>query len=262
MALTRDSSGSQTQIYSASFFPPPSASAEGKEEPQTHYDFLLSFPQLLQLAESGNVSAQAMAGCSLLYGWKGCVINQEQGAQWIAKAKTRLDTAAGIFAQGICYDDAICGVGIKDINKAAEYFTQASKQSYIPARTRLANFIANGYAGIQRDINEAVQMLTECATLGYVPALPNLGDLYYEGKGVPKDYKEMEKLYRKAAEDGQATGRCDLGWCYENGYGVERDIHKARYWYKLAAKQGSGRGKKSLARAENIPAPPSCCTIL
>lgn len=256
MASTRDFSAPQIQSYNVSFFSPPPVAIEGQEDRRTHYDFLLSFPQLLKLAESGNVSAQALVGCSLLYGWKGCLIDKVQGAKWIAKAKDRLDTPAGVFAQGVCYDEAICDVAIKDINKAADCFVQAGRDFYIPARSKLLSFFENGYGGLPKDINEMVRIATECANLGFAPAQNYLGFCYYEACGVPKDYKEMAKLFRASAEDGYAHARSKFGWCCENGYGVERSHAQARYWYKLAAEQGNEYARKGLTRVA------SCCVIL
>jgi TPR repeat protein len=72
-----------------------------------------------------------------------------------------------------------------------------------------------------------------------------LGDLYYNGLGVPQDFTEAAKWYRKAAEQEDAVeldyfsgALCRLGELYDRGLGVPKDHVEASKWYGKAAVGG------------------------
>lgn len=67
-----------------------------------------------------------------------------------------------------------------------------------------------------------------------------LGEKYFEGKGVPQDYAEAAEWYQKAAEIGNPNAQYKLGRMYQGygGEGIHTDIKKAFKWYHIAAKQG------------------------
>ena len=73
---------------------------------------------------------------------------------------------------------------------------------------------------------------------GDAKAQNNLGNMYYNGEGVPEDHKEAVKWYRKAAEQGHAIAQNNLGVMYGNGEGVQEDHKEAVKWYRKAAEQG------------------------
>ncbi|MBW2740392.1 MAG: sel1 repeat family protein [Deltaproteobacteria bacterium] len=54
-----------------------------------------------------------------------------------------------------------------------------------------------------------------------------LGEKYFEGKGVPQDYAEAAEWYQKAAEIGNPNAQYKLGRMYQ-GYGGE-GIHTVSY---------------------------------
>jgi len=67
-----------------------------------------------------------------------------------------------------------------------------------------------------------------------------LGEKYFEGKGVPQDYAEAAEWYQKAAEIGNPNAQYKLGRMYQGygGEGIHTDIKKAFKWYHIAAKRG------------------------
>ena len=65
-----------------------------------------------------------------------------------------------------------------------------------------------------------------------------LGDMYYNGLGVPQDYKESFKWIRLAAEQGFSESQFNLGNMYHNGQGVLQDYKEAVKWYTKSAEQG------------------------
>ena len=48
----------------------------------------------------------------------------------------------------------------------------------------------------------------------------NLGNMYYNGEGVPQDDATAVMWYTKAAEQGNAAAQSNLGNMYYNGEGV------------------------------------------
>ena len=79
--------------------------------------------------------------------------------------------------------------------------------------------------------------LVKMAEAGNARAQNNLGDCYYEGKGVTQDYKEAVKWYTKSAEQGDWMGQTNLGKCYLEGKGVAQDKEEAVRWNEKATKQ-------------------------
>jgi len=68
----------------------------------------------------------------------------------------------------------------------------------------------------------------------------NLGDMYYEGVGVPQNYAEAAKWFRKAADQGDTYAQYNLGSMYEKGRGVPQSYEKAYIWFTLAADYSGG----------------------
>jgi hypothetical protein len=83
---------------------------------------------------------------------------------------------------------------------------------------------------------------------GNVAAQNNLGDMYFNGRGVPNDDKKAVAWYRKAAEQGHAIAQFNLGFMYEIGEGVPRDDKQAAAWYQKAAEQGVAAAQNCLGR--------------
>ena len=69
-----------------------------------------------------------------------------------------------------------------------------------------------------------------------------IGNIYYQGDGVPKDNVEAAKWFRKAAEDGdpclQSWMQGNLGEIYLSGEGVPKDGVEAYAWLLLAEENG------------------------
>lgn len=65
-----------------------------------------------------------------------------------------------------------------------------------------------------------------------------MGDKYYDGKGVSQDYVEAAKWYRMAAEGGDAQSQNKLGYMLKEGKGVTQNYEEAFRWFSKAADQG------------------------
>jgi hypothetical protein len=79
--------------------------------------------------------------------------------------------------------------------------------------------------------------LVKMAEAGNARAQNNLGDCYYEGKGVAQDYKEAVKWFTKSAEQGDWMGQANLGKCYLDGKGVAQDKEEGRRWTEKGTMQ-------------------------
>ena len=91
-------------------------------------------------------------------------------------------------------------------------------------------------AYVKPDTAEAVKWYTRAAEAGAKYGKEELGNIYYEGIGVPVDMEKALFWYLKAvAEEQSPKGLCErIGYIYERGEGVERDYYKALKWYEDA----------------------------
>ena len=74
----------------------------------------------------------------------------------------------------------------------------------------------------------------------------NLGNMYYDGRGVPKDYMAALQWFRLAAKQGEASAQHKLGVMHEEGQDVAQSYEAAVEQYQLAAKQGFAKAQMSL----------------
>ena len=86
----------------------------------------------------------------------------------------------------------------------------------------------------EKEINELLSL----AEQGDIIAQLTIGQLYFEGNGVPKDYSKAMKWYRLAAKEGNSEAQFRIGVMYDYGYGFSSDETAAMKWYQMAAQQG------------------------
>ncbi len=110
------------------------------------------------------------------------------------------------------------------------------------AQLELGDCYYNG-RGVNQDYTEAVKWYQTAAEQGHAKAQFYLGVCYDNGEGVRQDYEEAVKWYRKAAEQGDASDQYNLGVCYEQGLGIPQSRNDAIKWYKKVAKQGVEEAK-------------------
>src|SRR5262245_16154132 len=82
------------------------------------------------------------------------------------------------------------------------------------ARMASAGPFEDGLAAYQRDFATALKLWRPLAERGNAQAQNQVGDMYYDGKGVTQDYSEAVKWYRKAADQGNAPAQNALGFMY------------------------------------------------
>ncbi len=96
---------------------------------------------------------------------------------------------------------------------------------------------------------EALRQYTLGAEAGDPACMNALGDLHYDGHGVPQSFPQALAWYRKAAAKGLRDAQHNLGFCHANGQGVSKDMAEAVRWYRLAADQGFAKSQANLATA-------------
>src|SRR6266704_1974029 len=89
------------------------------------------------------------------------------------------------------------------------------------AGTAVAGPLEDGVEAINRgDYATALQLLRPLAEKGDPAAQINLGNMYFDGNGVPQDNGESVKWYLLAAGQGSADAQIALGFLYEYGEAV------------------------------------------
>lgn len=93
--------------------------------------------------------------------------------------------------------------------------------------------------GVARDYAEAMKWYKQAAEAGNANATYNVGYLYFNGQGVAQDYGEAMKWFKRAADMDYAWAMDFVGYMYQYGYGTAQDYAEAMKWYKLAADGGN-----------------------
>ena len=119
------------------------------------------------------------------------------------------------------------------------------------AGTAVAGPLEDGVEAVNRgDYATALQLLRPLAEQGDPAAQINLGNMYFDGNGVPQNNAEAVKYYLLAADQGSADAQIALGFQYEYGEAVPQDYVQAHKWFDLA---GSSLYRDTLA-AKMTPA--------
>jgi len=137
----------------------------------------------------------------------------------------------------------------ENYDEAVKWYRKAAEQGYAPAQYRLGELHYDGQ-GVPQDYAEAAKWQRKGADQGYVSSQTALGVTYAMGKGVSQDYAEAAKWYRKAAEQGDAYTQFNLGIAYEKGEGVPQVYVTAHMWYNLSAatsRHGSDERRDDIA---------------
>src|SRR5271167_4477511 len=107
--------------------------------------------------------------------------------------------------------------------------------------------LGDGVAAFVRgDYGAAMLNFLPLAYQGDAKAQNYLGDIYYEGLGVPRRDDLAAQWYLKAAKQGFRKSQTALGTLYFGGSGVPQSYPKAIQWWRKAAVQGGPRAQNSL----------------
>lgn len=172
-------------------------------------------PQLTELAERGDVDAQAVLGARYMVGTRIIKQNVEEGLRLTRLAAERGSSLA-LYNLGFAYK--------------------------------------NG-DGVKADPKEAIKYLQLSAEKGYPSAQYLLGVMYLDGSGASKNYKESVKWSTLAAEQGHAGAQNNLGIMYREGAGVPKDFVAAYMWFNLALPAGDDITKENILGLESEMTP-------
>lgn len=96
------------------------------------------------------------------------------------------------------------------------------------------------------DYQEAIKLWDQSANDGDSNSQEKLGELYYNGLGVPQDYKEAARLYTLSANQGNDVAQILLALMYESGQGVSQNYEEAQRLLTLSASQGNAVAQYNL----------------
>lgn len=162
----------------------------------------LSFEQVVQMANDGNVTAQVAAGEML---FAGDMVNKDldQAIKWFSLAAEKNDDLA-LFYLGKIY---FTGDGVpKNEIKAAELITSSAEQGNENAKLLLATMYHLG-KGVPQDYSAAKNLFLELAEKGNYAAQLNLGIMYYAGRGFLQDRAYAHMWVNIAASFGSEKAK-------------------------------------------------------
>lgn len=82
-----------------------------------------------------------------------------------------------------------------------------------------------------RPIDDLLTMMESRAENNNIDAIKRIGNIYYDGMGVPKDYSVALRWYEKAAKLGDQWAKIRLGEMYRDGKGTEVNFTEAQKWF-------------------------------
>lgn len=98
-----------------------------------------------------------------------------------------------------------------------------------------------------QQFEDAFRVLLEVAEQEHPEAQYYVGDMYYQGLGVPPDAAKSFLWTKRAAENGIVLAMTNVGRCYQYGDGVDVDNDKALEWTMKAAENGDPMGIHNIA---------------
>ena len=181
-----------------------------------------AFPIFEALAEAGNGRAMYFVGEYYANGYYG-KINEEEAKKWRERGAQAGDVLAKLNT-------------IYALPKESEKRKDIIKE-VLPSLRRLAEqgdvFAMNELADVEDDEQDAQRLLEISAQKGYWHSMNWLGNtLYNQG-----EYEKANEWYQKAGEAGYDWGWNNLGNAYYNGKGVPEDKRAAILYYKKAYEQ-------------------------
>lgn len=121
-------------------------------------------------------------------------------------------------------------------------FTWASK-SVEAGNKRALNTLGEYYRfgiGTKKNPEKAIECYKEYYDSGRgVLGLVNIGEMYFNGEGVPVDYDEATKWFQMACDSRMSTPYVFIGRMYEMGVYGEKNVSQAISWFKKGEQLGS-----------------------
>lgn len=173
-----------------------------------------------------------------------------EGIKWMKLATEAADAQynAAPYQLGCLYETGYGDDVFKDLNYAAELFTQAADLGHPEANFRMGEAYEHGLLNCPRDPALSVHFYTGAAEREHAGAMMGLCAWYMVGAPpiLEKDEEEAYEWSRRSAELGCVKAQYALGYFTEMGIGCRRDILEANLWYVRAADAGDERAKQRL----------------
>jgi TPR repeat protein len=148
------------------------------------------------------------------------------------------------YLVGKSYSD---GLGVeKNESTAFDWFSKSASCGNMHGENTVGYDYLYGHNGAAKDYALALQWLRKAAAQGNPKAQANLGDMYYNGWGVPQDYNSAFTWYRKASTNGNAYAESMIGYMYESGTGTKKDAIEATARFRSAAAKGNDFAQNNL----------------
>ena len=121
----------------------------------------------------------------------------------------------------------------------------SKKEQYAKAECMIEGKIEENGVVVPADSVAALPVIQKLANAQYGPAMWMLAQYYANGSaGIPKDSTEAERLYKvafpvllKEAENGDMYSQCALSLLYGNGKGCAKNESMAFYWMEKSSEQ-------------------------
>ena len=130
-------------------------------------------------------------------------------------------------------EDGVAAFGRGGYGAAMLDFLPLAYQGDANAQNYLGDIYYEGL-GVPRSDDLAAQWYLKAAKQGYRKSQTALGTLYFDGAGVPQSYRKAIQWWRKAAVQGGPRAQNSLGTLYEKGVGVPMNLILAYKWYSLS----------------------------
>lgn len=101
-----------------------------------------------------------------------------------------------------------------------------------------ASFNAGEVLFEMEEYEEAADRLFDAAAAGHARAQYYLGEMNYNGWGMPENEIAAAEWYRLAARQGETDAMYKLGLLFHAGEDLPRDCEEAAGWYRMAAEKG------------------------
>ncbi|WOJ96334.1 tetratricopeptide repeat protein [Congregibacter brevis] len=140
-------------------------------------------------------------------------------------------------------EDALSASASNAINMNLESLKTSASEGDSDAQYRLAMALFREYkiSGDSAAQTDAIVMLRDAANNGHSSAQSEMGDLFFEGRGVVQDFVQASDWYKKAASQGYAEAMYGLGKMSRSGWGMEVSLVDAYVWLNLASARGESR---------------------
>ncbi|KAM0248038.1 hypothetical protein ACHAQJ_009599 [Trichoderma viride] len=174
-----------------------------------------------------------------------------EGIKWLKLATESADAQynAAPYQLACLYEMGYGDDIFRDLNYAAELFTQAAELGHPEANFRMGDAYEHGSLNCPRDPALSVHFYTGAAERGHAPAMMGLCAWYMVGAPpmLEKDEEEAYEWARRSADLGFVKAQYAIGYFTEMGIGCRRDILEANVWYVKAADAGDERAKQRLS---------------